>query len=515
MPSKNMTIRKTISKTEYKYKIITAGFQLALPVGMPVSITFAYCSKEYMAMMHSITVGRIDGLTEFYRDSNLQPGDEITIFYDDLTKNINITLCNEEMQKAALKEFEDVEFELDDSWFDETQEVGGTPTGTELNVNGCEVEVTGLGIADSNSWKNLPYRSCLPPESSGEFAAASDDNYVVIASEHKEWTGVYDAQVTGRIHIFDKSTKECYYFTPVLDKKTEEQFGCNNMYKCEIMNGFFYWTDGRKAYKTSLTDGSTNAVYQLKGYSKNCWLKDIWKATDPFGINRIFGIYVKYNNDGFVRQVVVDLENGVEMANISKKYGERVVGIGDYKLLLDSYDVYDISDNSVVPIFEYAFESPYYDKIRENLREREKEASYSGQFMHNVFAVDLHTHTVVIRDYPELKLKNYRGGDLVAIGKDGVRRIPNVYRGRECADMRGHCCEVYRDCRGHEVVIDCSYDFLYRNPDGTVNKLFRTHGSCVPETYKVADNHTAVVKIGEGTIAIVDFAENMRYTIEL
>lgn len=82
MSSQNIIIRKTIGKTEYKYKIITAGSQFALPVGIPVTITFACFPKEYKAKMHSIVVGRIDGLTEFYRDSNLQVGYKIAISYN-------------------------------------------------------------------------------------------------------------------------------------------------------------------------------------------------------------------------------------------------------------------------------------------------------------------------------------------------------------------------------------------------------------------------------------------------
>lgn len=99
MSTGNFTIRRTISETEYKYKIITAGAEFAVPLGMPVTITFACSSKEYNAKMHSISVGRINGLTDFYRDSNLQVGDEITIFYDDSLKTINICLCDEEMSK--------------------------------------------------------------------------------------------------------------------------------------------------------------------------------------------------------------------------------------------------------------------------------------------------------------------------------------------------------------------------------------------------------------------------------
>lgn len=213
MSTGNFTVRRTINETECKYKIITAGSKFAVPVGMPIIIRFGSSLKEYNAKMHSKTVGRIDGLTDFYRDSNLQVGDEITISYDASLNMIHVSLSAQKLTKPGFQEaggdvsgFEsgDVGFGFGDDGG--TKGLGGTLAGTEMNVNWCEVEANGLGIVDSDRWKDLPYKSCMPAHSSGEFAAASDDNYVVIANE-QYYSGP-------KIYIFDRNTKKCHYVTP-------------------------------------------------------------------------------------------------------------------------------------------------------------------------------------------------------------------------------------------------------------------------------------------------------------
>ena len=95
-----------------------------------------------------------------------------------------------------------------------------------------------LGIADSASWKNMTYRaySITPSPSSSQFAAALEGSQVVIARKNK-------------VYVFDKETKICRFVIPTLDnKEIDFEFWSD----CEFMNGYLYWTYGKKAYKTSL-----------------------------------------------------------------------------------------------------------------------------------------------------------------------------------------------------------------------------------------------------------------------
>lgn len=497
MSTGNFTVTRTINATEYKYKIITAGSKFAVPAGMPVTVSLTSSSQDYRAKMHSKTAGRIDGLAEFYRVSNLQAGDEITLSYDAALNRITVSLSVGQLSKPAAQKTGNDVFKFDLSEKPKS-------AGIAANANECKVEENSLGIIDSESWKNLPYKSYLPARLTAAFTAASDGNYVVIVPAPKWGEGK-------KIYVFDRNAKKCRYITPVLDARTSEQFRSDAMRKCEIMDGFLYWTDGREAYKTSLTDGATEVVYQLRGYSADyCRLEKMWDGSDSQGAHAVYCTNTRYSDkSGLVRTIIINVDNSVELANIPAKYG-NVIGIGEQRALLSqSYDVYDIYNRTVNSIFAYAFESSAYDNVRSFLKRGEKD------FQGNVYAVDLHTHTVVIRDYPELQLNGYREGALIIIGKKGARRMQNVYRGRNCANMQEWLCDVYRDCMGHEFAINTSYDFVYRNPDGPLVKLFATSGTGVPESYTVVDNHTAVVKVAEGKIAVVDFAENMRYTINL
>lgn len=83
-----ISVKKTIGNTDYNYNIITAGAKFSVPTG--IQVTVEHNGKNYSAKMHSKTVGIIDGLSAFYKDSGLQIGDEILLTYDGITDVIKI-----------------------------------------------------------------------------------------------------------------------------------------------------------------------------------------------------------------------------------------------------------------------------------------------------------------------------------------------------------------------------------------------------------------------------------------
>lgn len=86
----NLTMEKTIGTTDIKYKILTAGANFH--VGFGEQVTMIAAGKEYACKMHSKTKGRIDGLTEFYKDTALEKGDVCVLDYDIAQKRIVCTI---------------------------------------------------------------------------------------------------------------------------------------------------------------------------------------------------------------------------------------------------------------------------------------------------------------------------------------------------------------------------------------------------------------------------------------
>lgn len=520
MPSGNSITRK-ITETEYKYKIITAGSKLGMPIGSPVKVGYGYWGEQeyFVAKTHSKTAGRIDGLAQFYKDTGLKVGDEVSISYDDSLNKVLIS------QSAPAGRDDDLPAVAPPSVFQDMPAGGndgllpdllipsfdlGDNSFTEQSINAWPVEAKRLGIVDSDSWKNLPFHSYMPPASPVDYSAASNDRYVALITSREY-----------KLYVFDRNTKTCRRVTWELDKRSAKEFTWT-VGACQILNNFLYWTDGRRVFKTSLTDGATDTIYKLDKYKgENNQISEIYDGSDHFGTAGAYCINTRYSEKtGSTRTILINLADwsvGAEMGKIPAKYGE-IIGTGPKGVLLaDSrshasemytYSFYNFNSNDpAVPIFEYAFEDPAFDAMRRNT---DAKTLFGG----NVFAVDLYTHTVVVRDYPELRLTGYREGSLIKIGKDKMWRLNNIYRGKSCPELGARICEVYRDCQGHELTVNGGYRLAYRNPDGSVTELVDTWGSCVPEQFAVTDNHTAVIKIGEGKVAIVDFAENMRYTFD-
>ena len=75
----DVVVEKVINHTDYKYKIITASAKLH--IGFGKSIQLICNGKNYSAKMHSQAKGRIDGLSLFYADTDLKPGDTVVLAY--------------------------------------------------------------------------------------------------------------------------------------------------------------------------------------------------------------------------------------------------------------------------------------------------------------------------------------------------------------------------------------------------------------------------------------------------
>lgn len=86
----SLSIEKVIGATDVNYKILTVGANFHVGFGEPVTIVAD--GKEYACRMHSKTKGRIDGLTEFYKDTGLEKGDVCILAYDIAQKRIFCTV---------------------------------------------------------------------------------------------------------------------------------------------------------------------------------------------------------------------------------------------------------------------------------------------------------------------------------------------------------------------------------------------------------------------------------------
>lgn len=84
---------KKIGNTDYNYKILTLGVKGGmLPAEKKMMI---FCNWEvFGCKVHSSVKGRIDGLAEFYRSSNLQIGDEIGVKFDLEDDQIFVTVIS-------------------------------------------------------------------------------------------------------------------------------------------------------------------------------------------------------------------------------------------------------------------------------------------------------------------------------------------------------------------------------------------------------------------------------------
>lgn len=80
----NYRVIKKINNTEFKYRILTCGSKFKIPTGQQMELEYQNIgyTSGYPCKSHATTVGRIDGLTEFYRESGLQVGDEIEVNFD-------------------------------------------------------------------------------------------------------------------------------------------------------------------------------------------------------------------------------------------------------------------------------------------------------------------------------------------------------------------------------------------------------------------------------------------------
>lgn len=60
--------------------------------------------------------------------------------------------------------------------------------------------------------------------------------------------------------MFDRETKICRFVIPTLDNKEIDFKFWND---CEVLNGYLYWSDGKKAYMTFMEDGAAKILYQI------------------------------------------------------------------------------------------------------------------------------------------------------------------------------------------------------------------------------------------------------------
>ena len=91
--TENKAIKKWINDTDVKYNIMTARSEFHVGFGKRVELE---CNgKKYNVKMHSKTKGRIDGLTQFYKDTGLKKGDccLLEYLYDKDNKNSAKIVC--------------------------------------------------------------------------------------------------------------------------------------------------------------------------------------------------------------------------------------------------------------------------------------------------------------------------------------------------------------------------------------------------------------------------------------
>ena len=92
MTGKPNTVTKIITPTEEKYKILMLGSKVP---GKPGGAVVVHCGNfDYAKKFHSNGHGRIDGLSEFYRDTGLKEGMTIRATYlpDDMLPRVNIEI---------------------------------------------------------------------------------------------------------------------------------------------------------------------------------------------------------------------------------------------------------------------------------------------------------------------------------------------------------------------------------------------------------------------------------------
>ena len=340
-----------------------------------------------------------------------------------------------------------------------------------------------LGIEDSDSWKNLPF-SVNPISDSGILPAAANKKVIVFFSRGE----------CLELTIFNR--KDFTYKTVRMHCENGG-LDCYNIRNCVLIDDdTLYWIHLDTFYVTDINTGNTRRLNKL---DKDLFYRVLLKVDGP---TKVVGIVEKEYDD----YLGYDIQGS--LYQLPKEFaGCNVCVSGDNKLLMGYKGVLDLGESEFTPLFAYAFSLKNSDL--DSMKEM------ADEFNRNIYAVDLASHTVTVRDFRMLTKEKYKEGSLIAITKEGIRRVkhrsvPDSFE----RDVDFHsCCKPYRDCIGHVVGVDGNYDVIYKRQDDSYQSLFHTLGSCVPEGFKMVDNHTAVVKIEDGKVAIVDFAENCKYIL--
>ncbi len=82
-------INKTISMTDVKYKICTFGSKFHIGFGVPIYLK--YNEKSYPCKTHKTAKGRVDGLSQFYKEQSIQVGEVFVAEYKYLERTIYLT----------------------------------------------------------------------------------------------------------------------------------------------------------------------------------------------------------------------------------------------------------------------------------------------------------------------------------------------------------------------------------------------------------------------------------------
>jgi hypothetical protein len=94
-------ITKKLTATDVKYKILTSLRELDLELDQTINISFE--GIEFEAKTHSSTKGRVDRLSQMFKDSGLSEGDLLNVEYDRNTNTLIISRSNDISKEIGKK----------------------------------------------------------------------------------------------------------------------------------------------------------------------------------------------------------------------------------------------------------------------------------------------------------------------------------------------------------------------------------------------------------------------------
>jgi hypothetical protein len=256
------------------------------------------------------------------------------------------------------------------------------------------------------------------------------------------------------------------------------------------INDNIYITDGSAIYKCDLV-GKT--ISQEIKTTKSKYI------TSLGNLNNILCYTEEFQNSSSER-----LHVGVEEFSFRSRVGVIVCEGGNCLLIKEDYGseykIFDAEERKLKSIEDYTFE--YFGKKPDiSLRK---------------VAVNLEQHKVAFRDDSAVTGANYVKDSLIVVARDKIGRKNNISLGRGYLYTHEYYGTVYRDTYGHQVGVEgFKYDLAYANKNGSELQLFKTYGSCVPESFAMLDDHTAILKVAENSVSICDFAKNIKYAIQI